>query len=48
MADTCAKAAIGASEDVFATDQFRVTDQPLGHQLRMLDEIGAMTDDAGN
>ena len=43
-----AEAAIGAGEDVFATDQFRVTDQSLGHQVRMLDEIGAMADDAGN
>ena len=48
MADTCAEAAIGASEDVFATDQFRVTDQSLGHQVWILDEIGAMADDAGN
>jgi hypothetical protein len=36
---------MGAGEHVLAADQLGVAHQPLGHQIGMLDEIGAMADD---
>src|SRR6185503_8255469 len=42
------KAAIGAGDHVLAADNTRQARNALGHQLRMLDDIGGMTDDTGN
>ncbi len=48
MADPRADPAIGAGEHVFAADQPGIAHQPLGDEIGMLDEIGAMADDAGD
>src|SRR6516225_3425401 len=42
------KAAIGAGDDILAPDGFREARNALGNRLGMLDEIGAMRDDAGD
>src|SRR5580704_10240016 len=45
---TAAKTAIGAGDDVFLADKTRIALQALRHQLRMLDHVGRMGDDAGD
>src|SRR3984893_4469175 len=46
--DAAAEAAIGAGNDVLAPDHVAVTHDAVGHHLRMLDNIGGVTHDAGN
>ena len=46
--DAATEAAIGAGDNVFAADDLRVAHDAVGDDLRMLDDIGGMTDDAGN
>ena len=41
-----AEAAIGAGEHVFPPDDVGEADQPVGDQVRMLDHVGRVTDDA--
>ena len=48
MADPVAEAAVRSCQDPFATDQAGIADKPLGHQIRVLDEVGAVADDAWN
>lgn len=45
MADAGTQTAIGASQHVLASDEIGIACQALGHEVRVLDEIGAMTDD---
>ena len=42
------EAAIGAAHHVLAADDFGQPHDPLGHQLRMLDDVGGVADDAGD
>src|SRR6516165_1616361 len=46
--DAAAEAAIGAGNDVFAAGDCGVTQDTVGDQLRVLDEVGGMADDAGH
>ena len=46
--DAATEAAIGAGDNVFAADDLRVAHDAVGDDLLMLDDIGGMTDDAGN
>ena len=46
MANPRAEPAISPGEHIFAADQLGVAHQPLGHQIGMLDEIGAMAEGA--
>src|SRR6185369_2854790 len=46
--DAAAEAAVGAGDQVFPADDLGERDDAVGHQLRMLDEIGRVADDAGN
>ena len=48
MADPCAKPAIGAGQHILAPDEARVAHEALGDEIGVLDEIGAMADDAGD
>ena len=48
MPDARADAAIGAGQHVLAPDELRIAHEALGDEIGMLDEIGAMADDAGN
>src|SRR5579884_3877553 len=40
------EAAVGSGHQVLAADQTRVPDQPLSHELRMLDVVGGRVKDA--
>ena len=42
------KPAIGARDDVFAADEIGVPLDPFGDQLRVLHQVGGVTDDAGD
>src|SRR5437762_9955478 len=42
------EAAVGAGDDVFAPDDPGEADDPLGDQLRVLHEVGGVTDDTRN
>src|SRR5438046_1059948 len=42
------EAAVGPGDDVFAPDEAGVVDQPVGDELRVLEGISRMTDDAGH
>lgn len=46
MPNAGTKIAIGTSQQVLASDEIGIACQALGHEVRVLDEIGAMTDDA--
>ena len=46
--DAAAEAAVGAGDDVFLADDFSERDDAIGDQFRVLDEIGGVTDDAGD
>ena len=46
VADPRAETAIGAGQHVLAADQLGVAHQALGDQIGMLDEVGAVADDA--
>src|SRR5215469_1979347 len=48
VADARAEPAIGPCEHVLAPDQPRIAHQALGDQIGVLDEIGAVADDAGD
>jgi len=48
MADPGAETAIGAGQHILAADQIGVAHQTLGDQIRMLDKIGAVADNAGD
>src|SRR5687767_15212450 len=48
LADPGAEPAIGPGDDVLATDQPRVAADPLGDQLRVLDEVRRRIEDAGD
>src|ERR1041384_1699543 len=48
MTDTRADAAIRAGHDILAADELRVAHETLRDQVGMLDDIGAMADDAGD
>src|SRR5215471_147672 len=43
--DAAAEAAIGAGDDVFAAGDCGVTQDPVGDELRVLDEVRGMADD---
>jgi len=45
VADPRAEPAIGAGQDVLAAHQLGVAHQALGHEIGMLDEVGAVADD---
>ena len=45
MANALAKAAVGSRDDIFLAHDARVANQPLGHQLRVLDQVGRVPDD---
>src|SRR4051812_1143976 len=40
--------AIGARDDVFATDQLGKAQEPLGNEVGMLDDVAGVGNDAGN
>ena len=42
------EAAVGAGDDVLAADEVGVAHDPLGDQLRVLDAVGRVGDDAGD
>src|SRR5579885_1349777 len=42
------KAAICTGNDILAAEDFRQADNALAHELRMLDHVRCVTDDAGN
>src|SRR5579862_3325993 len=46
--DPGAEPAIGAGQHVLAADETGIAHQPLGHQIGVLDEVGAVADNAGN
>ena len=48
MPDARAEPAIGAGQDILAPDEAGVAHEALGDEIGVLDEIGAMADDAGN
>jgi hypothetical protein len=48
MSDPRPEPAIGAGQHVLAADQAGIAHQPLGDEVGVLDEIGAMADDAGD
>src|SRR5215469_1358286 len=48
VADPRAESAIGAGEHIRAPDQPRIAHEALGDQIGMLDEVGAVADDAGD
>lgn len=48
MPDPRPEPAVGPAPHVFPSDQIRIAHQPLGHQVRMLDEVGAVTNHAGD
>src|SRR5262249_125897 len=43
-----AEAAIGAGNDILATDDRGIAKDSIGDQLRVLDQVGRVTDDAGH
>src|ERR1700678_388616 len=43
-----AETAIGARDYILAADGVRVSEDAIGHESRMLDDVGGMADDAGN
>jgi hypothetical protein len=45
MVDPRAETAIGAGQHVLAAHQLGVAHQAFGHQIGMLDEVGAVADD---
>src|SRR5438105_5543806 len=45
--DAAAQPAIGPGDDVLAADHARVTQDPIRHHLRMLDDVCGMADHAG-
>src|ERR687885_345777 len=46
--DTRADTTISARDHVLLADDARVLDESVGHQSRMLDQVGAVADDAGH
>ena len=46
--DAAAEAAIGTGNDVLAADDLGVAQDAVGDELRVLDEVGRMADDAGH
>ena len=44
--DAAAEPAIGRGDDALAADEFGEADDALGDQLRMLDHVGGVADDA--
>ena len=40
--------AVGTCYDVLAADETRIEKDPIGHELRMLDDVAGVTDDARN
>jgi hypothetical protein len=46
--DAAPQAAGGASDDVFAADEFSERDDAIGYQFRVLDEVGGVADNTGN
>ena len=40
--DAAAQAAVGAGDDVVSADEFSERDDAVGHQFRVLDEIGGV------
>src|ERR1700732_1815970 len=48
MPDPGAEPAIGAGQDILAADEIGITPQPTGNEGGVLDEIGAMADNAGD
>ena len=38
--NAAAEAAVGAGDDVLASDQLRVLDDPIGDKLGVLDDVG--------
>src|SRR5206468_12808269 len=48
LADPGAEPAIRAGDDVLAPDQSRVAADTLGHEVRVLDEVGRRVEDAGD
>ena len=42
------QAAVGARDDVVAADEFGERDDTIGNQLRVLDEVGGVADNARN
>ena len=41
-----AEAAIGAGNNVLAANRVRVSEDPVGHELGVLDHVGGVADDA--
>ena len=48
MTDAGTEAAIGSRNHVLAADERGKSNQPLADELRMFDDVGGMTDDAGH
>ena len=48
MADPVAKTAVGSRQNSFAAYQAGIANQPFGHQIRVLNEVAAVTNDARN
>src|SRR5256885_15293395 len=42
------EAAVGSRHQVLASDELAYPNEPLGHQLRMLDDVRGVADDAGH
>lgn len=45
---TLREAAIGRGNDIVGADEFGEPYDTLGHQFRVLDDVGGMTDEAGH
>jgi hypothetical protein len=48
LMDATAEAAIRTRNEVFPADNLRIAHDAIGHDLRMLDDIGGVADDARN
>ena len=46
--DAAAQAVVGASDDVSSANKFGERDDAIGHQFRVLDEVGGVADNTGN
>jgi hypothetical protein len=44
VTDPGAEAAIGTGEHILAPDEVGVAHEPLGHEIGMLDKVGAIAD----